>query len=317
VTGVVHWDDVEQHHRAKGEMDATWQLLGHAAGTVGVGVNRVRVAPARLPTPPHSHWASEEVFFVLAGYGLAWQDGAVHEVRPGDCVVQRASESEHTFVAGDQGLEYIVFGTRPHGPELAWLPRSSALLAGNVWTTARTDDPWELEAQAPPLTYGGPAPRPSNIVNVEEVEHERNGAATTAPLATRDRSDQAGLHWERVEPGGTGAPPHCHSEEEEVFVILEGEGVLELWPSPRAEDAGVIREDVAVRAGHVVARPPATRIGHAFRAGAPGLTMLIYGTRKPNDLTYYPRSSKIGFRGLGVIGRIEHLDYWDGEPSAE
>jgi hypothetical protein len=42
--------------------------------------------------------------------------------------------------------------------------------------------------------------------------------------------------------------------------------------------------------------------------------MLVYGTRKPNDMAYYPRSNKIGWRGIGVIGRVEHLDYWDGEP---
>ena len=64
---VAHWDEVESHHRAKGEMDATWQRLGDAAGTRGVGVNRVRLAPGKLPTPPHSHGASEELFFVLAG----------------------------------------------------------------------------------------------------------------------------------------------------------------------------------------------------------------------------------------------------------
>ena len=63
----VHWDEVESFRRAKGEMDATWQRLGHEAGTKTVGVNRVRVAPGMLPTPPHSHTASEEVFFVLSG----------------------------------------------------------------------------------------------------------------------------------------------------------------------------------------------------------------------------------------------------------
>ena len=42
--------------------------------------------------------------------------------------------------------------------------------------------------------------------------------------------------------------------------------------------------------------------------------MLIYGTRKPNDMCWYPRSNKIFWRGLGVIGRIEALDYMDGEP---
>ncbi len=65
-----------------------------------------------------------------------------------------------------------------------------------------------------------------------------------------------------------------------------------------------------MRPGHVIARPPGTGVGHAFRAGDGGLTMLIYGTRKPNDMAYYPRSNKIAFRGLGVIGRIEALDYW-------
>ena len=75
---VAHWDDVEWHRRAKGAMDASWQRLGGAAGASGVGVNRVRVAPGKLPTPPHSHGASEELYFVLAGSGLAWQDEQVH-----------------------------------------------------------------------------------------------------------------------------------------------------------------------------------------------------------------------------------------------
>jgi uncharacterized cupin superfamily protein len=44
------------------------------------------------------------------------------------------------------------------------------------------------------------------------------------------------------------------------------------------------------------------------------MTLLMYGTREPNDIAYYPRSNKINFRGLGVIGRIQHLDYSDGEP---
>ena len=42
--------------------------------------------------------------------------------------------------------------------------------------------------------------------------------------------------------------------------------------------------------------------------------MLVYGTRRPNDITYYPRSNKIAWRGVGVIGRVESLDYMDGEP---
>lgn len=313
--GLAHWDDVEQHRRAKGEMDATWQRLGDAAGTKGVGLNRVRVAPEKLPTPPHSHGASEEVYYVLGGSGLAWQDDEVHEVRPGDCVIQRANELEHTFVAGPEGLDYLVFGTR-HPTELGWLPRSGAVRLGWPWVEGRTDDPWDREAESPPLAYGEPAPRPPNILNVEEVELEPwKDRLVTAPLATKERSDQAGLHWERINPGRSGSVPHCHSEEEEIFVVLEGEGTLHLWPSQSfAAGTGAEPEERPIRGGHVIARPPGTRVSHSFRAGESGLTMLIYGTRKPNDMCWYPRSHKIAWRGLGVIGRIDVLDYFDGEP---
>ena len=82
--------------------------------------------------------------------------------------------------------------------------------------------------------------------------------------------------------------PHCHSEEEEIFVILEGEGTLELWPSPVRAGTGAEREDIPVRAGHVVARPPGTRVSHCFRAGPNGMTMLIYGTRKPERHVLVP-----------------------------
>ena len=141
--GIAHWDEVEGRRHAKGEMDATVQRLGAAAGTKGVGVNRVRVAPRKLPTPPHSHGASEELYYVLGGAGLAWQDEAVHEVRPGDCVVQRANELEHTFRAGPDGLDLLVYGTN-HPTELGWLPRSGAVRFGWPWVEGRTDDPWEL-----------------------------------------------------------------------------------------------------------------------------------------------------------------------------
>ncbi len=120
VVPVAHWDEVEWHRRAKGEMDATWQRLGDAAGARGVGVNRVRVAPGMLPTPPHSHGASEELYFVLAGSGLAWQDGDVHEVRPGDCVIHVADHHEHTFVAGHGGPRVPrLRDAPPHGDRLA------------------------------------------------------------------------------------------------------------------------------------------------------------------------------------------------------
>ena len=98
-------------------------------------------------------------------------------------------------------------------------------------------------------------------------------------------------------------------------MILEGDGTLELRPSPVREARGVRSEEIELRPGHLIARPPGTGVAHSFLAGADGLTMLIYGTRRPNDMAWFPRSSKIYWRGLGVIGRIESLDDGDGEPS--
>ena len=312
--GLAHWDEVEGHRAAKGEMDAVWQRLGAAAGTKGVGLNRVRVEPGKLSTPPHSHSASEESFFIVSGSGLAWQDGEVHEVRANDCVIYEADRFEHTFVAGPEGLDYVVFGTR-HPTEVAWLPRSRAVRIGYPWVEGRTENPWDAEANAPLLEYGQPAQRPANIVNVDEVEQEVwEGRVTESPLATSERSKLAGLHWQRIEAGRRGCIPHCHALEEEIFVILDGTATLELWPSPAQARDGKTVEETPLRAGHVVARPPGTRISHSFRAGPDGVTMLVYGTREANDICWYPRSQKIFWRGVGVIGRVEQFEYFDGEP---
>jgi len=309
--GVAHWDEVEPHRLEKGEMAAEWQRLGDAAGTVGVGVNRVRVDPGRLSTPPHSHSVSEEIVYVLGGDGLSWQDGEVYEVRAGDCIVHVADHEEHTLRAGPHGLDVLIYGTRDKA-ELAWLPRSRAVRVGWPWVEGRDDDPWDVEAGSEPLEVGEPAPRPPTIVNLDEVPPFPEEPWSKA-LAGAAGSVRTGLHWSRVPAGEELAVPHCHSEEEEVFVVLDGDGTLELWPSPLSVERGATREDLPLRSGATIARPPGTRVAHCLRAGPSGMTVLTYGTRQPNDIVYYPRSNKISWRGIGVIGRIEHLDYWDGE----
>jgi uncharacterized cupin superfamily protein len=307
---IAHWDEVEGVRREKGPMAATWQPLGSAAGAKGVGVNRIRIEPGRLSTPPHSHNRAEEIFFVLGGSGLLWQDEAVCEIRAGDTIVELADSHEHTFRAGPDGLDVLAFGTRQR-PEYGWLPRSKAMRFGYVWAEGRVDDPWDVEAEVGELEFAEPGERPPNVVALEEIELDEDGDRMVADAAG---SVQSGLKWSTRAPDAELAIPHCHSAEEEVFVVLDGEGTLELWPSPRAAMHGAERETHPIRAGGVIARPPGTRVAHFIEAGANGMTCLVYGTREPNDICYYPRSNKIGFRGVGVLGRIETLDYWDGEP---
>jgi uncharacterized cupin superfamily protein len=64
----------------------------------------------------------------------------------------------------------------------------------------------------------------------------------------------------------------------------------------------------------VVVRRPASGVAHSFRGGDDGMSLLMYGTREPGEVCYYPRSGKVYFIGLGLIARLgEQLDYWDGE----
>ncbi len=312
MSAAIHWDDVEGRRRTVGHLDSTWWDLGSAAGSRDVGVSRIRVEPGAWSTPAHVEHGEEEIFYVVGGSGLSWQDEgpghpATYEVGPGDCVVHVSTGELHTLNAGPDGIDVLAFGQRAHGMG-AWLPRAGVAWVGVTWASVGEEpSPWEREAAAgAPDRPAAASPRPATIVNADDVSPETRDGATVArsrrDLGTAAGSVRTGLKLVTVLPGKLGVAPHCHSAEEELFVVLDGSGELVL-----GDDAH------PVRAGHVIARPPGTGVAHTMRAGLDGLTYLAYGTRVPNDICFYPRSGKVFLCGLGVIGRIEQLDYWDGE----
>ena len=115
-------------------------------------------------------------------------------------------------------------------------------------------------------------------------------------------SGRTGVGHLVVAPGALSGPPHCHAAEEEIFFVLDGDGTLLLGD-----------EEHPVRAGSVVARPPGTGVAHAFRAGDGPLTLLAFGTREPNDIVFFPRSGKVGLRGVRARFFVTQVEYWDGE----
>jgi uncharacterized cupin superfamily protein len=308
---IAHWDKVETHRRDFGHISGEWTNLGAAAGSVYVGVHRIRLAPGEIPTPEHVHPVEEEIFYVLEGSGVSRQDGKTYEICAGDCIVHVATKEAHTLRAGDDGLTVLAFGHRMRTPG-AYLPNAKRYWLYPTWAEVDQEPP-PYEAE-PELEWPEPTARPPNIINLDDVEPDYEGEAGRWVIMARNATAvRTGLNWGHLEPGRSGASPHCHSADEEIFVILEGGGTLELWPSPvRAEDTE--REELEIRAGHVISRPPSTGIAHFFRAGDKGMTFLAYGTREPNDVCYYPRSNKIYWRGVGLVARLEPLGYDDGEP---
>jgi uncharacterized cupin superfamily protein len=311
---LVHWDDVEGFDipaRFR-PVAGRWQRLADAAGSVRVGAQRVVLAPGQLTTPPHTHSAEEEIVHVLRGSGTLWQGGSTCTVVAGDTIVHPARSEPHTLIGGDDGFEVLIFGTRVLA-EHAVLPRTGVAWIGDRGVTLNGAHPWEAEA-ALGIPEGAPADRPANVVALDDVEGDYGGISKR--LGAAGGAKRSGLNRLALPSNEEGAPPHCHSSEEEVFVVLEGEGTLELWGAPKAGAMPRAEPDEthSLRRGHVVSRPAGTRISHCFRAGADGLAYLAYGTRDPNDVAYYPRSNKIFFRGLGLVARLEPLDYFDGEP---
>jgi uncharacterized cupin superfamily protein len=304
VKHLAHWDDVEPVRREAGHLAGSWSDLGTAAGTWMVGLQRIQIDPGKWATPAHAELVEEEIFYVLGGSGLAWMDGSAYEVGPGDCMVYRAAEEAHTHKAGPEGLDLLAFGMRAyHAGTL--LPRAGMVRLDPAWVDASGDTrhPWEREAEAGEPPVGEVSPRPENIVHFSEATRLDVRASIDRDLGRSAGSERTGLCHVELAAGKQGAPHHCHSAEEEIFVILEGGGTLRLGD-----------ETAPIRAGHVLGRPPGTRVAHSFRAGEEGMTYLAYGTREVNDIAYYPDSNKVNFRGIGLITRLERLDYWDGEP---
>jgi uncharacterized cupin superfamily protein len=308
--GITHFDAAPAREYALGHIQGRWTVLGEAAGSVSVGVRRIQLPAGGWSTPVHDHGRAEEIFYVLDGTGGSWHDGATAPIGAGDCIVYHPRAGGHTLHA-DTGLDVLAFGHREYDESLQ-LPRLGLSMLGRrgVETVAPPGDGTPLqhvrEAELGPPDLGDPGARPATIVNLADVEGQRvdrpRVARVRRNLGRAVGSRRAGLQHVVVDPGRYSTAQHCHSLEEEIFVILDGTGVLVLGD-----------EETPVRPGHVIARPPGTGVAHVFRAETE-LTYLAYGTREPGDMCFYPRSDKIAFRGLQLMGRIERVaDYWEGE----
>ena len=156
------------------------------------------------------------------------------------------------------------------------------------------------------------------IVNLDDVafdDVEENGVYTSSRARFSDQigARNLGYNLTVLPPGKSQCPFHCHHGEEEMFLILEGEGELRFG-----------EERYPIRRHDVIACPPGgPDVAHQIiNTGTVTMRFLSLSTRVPVDACEYPDSGKVmvvsGDRGktkLWKMFRAENtVDYYDREP---
>lgn len=161
------------------------------------------------------------------------------------------------------------------------------------------------------------------IVNLQDlefsrrVEHGERFQAKIAPVSTRLGAKKLGYNVTAVAPGKRAFPFHNHHANEELFFILEGEGLLRYGT-----------EEYPVRQGDFIACPPGgPAVAHQLvNTGPSELRYLAVSTTIDTDVYQYPDSGKFGAVGgrrpgvrpqdapfSGFFSETARLDYWEGE----
>jgi uncharacterized cupin superfamily protein len=150
------------------------------------------------------------------------------------------------------------------------------------------------------------------VRNIDDVKLEHQARAPLYDTRCGRVSDgtaatKLGAGFDILEPGKIGCPYHYHLAQEEMFVILEGEGTLR-----------VAGERVPVRAGDVIVIPPGPEYPHhLINTSTRPMKYLSISTQEQPEICYYPDSDKLGAFAKDhriMQRRGQGLDYWDGEP---
>src|SRR3954449_4998756 len=121
MSDVAHWDDAPSDTMDVGPIGNTETWLSGAGATRQLGVSRYEVPAGKATSPQHAE--DEEVFYVMAGSGWSVQEDGCFAIGPGDVVFYGAYGPAHTVVAGDDGLQFIAFGTSDPPRGLVRFPR--------------------------------------------------------------------------------------------------------------------------------------------------------------------------------------------------
>lgn len=141
-------------------------------------------------------------------------------------------------------------------------------------------------------------------------------SATMAPLGAALGLSKLGVSVLTVEPGKRAFPMHVHHGNDELFIILEGDGVYRFGD-----------QEHPISAGDICAAPlGGPEAAHQIiNTGAITMRYVAVSSMQDPDVVEYPDSGKFAALSIGVgrkfsnprlafFGRAENgVDYWDGE----
>lgn len=131
-------------------------------------------------------------------------------------------------------------------------------------------------------------------------------------LARGTAARKLGASIDTLAPGKVGCPYHLHHAQEEMFVILAGEGTLR-----------VAGEMLPLRSGDVVFIPAGPDYPHQIVNTSDGPSKyLSISTQETPEICEYPDSGKFLAEAKSATGarfdviqtKGTSLDYWEGEP---
>lgn len=160
-----------------------------------------------------------------------------------------------------------------------------------------------------------------NLDNLLSAEHNVHGGryeSFDTGISELIGARKLGYAHTVVPPGKRSCPFHNHWEEEELFIVLSGQGIYR-----RGMDT------FAVRAGDIIAAPCGGRdtAHQLINNSSSDLVYLSISTLSPTEVVEYPDSGKIGVRSAvpdeagEPVQRFRFrahdgagsVDYWDGE----
>jgi uncharacterized cupin superfamily protein len=129
----------------------------------------------------------------------------------------------------------------------------------------------------------------------------------SARLSEGTVAAKLGASVDVMPPGKRSCPYHLHHAQEEMFIVLEGEGTLR-----------VAGQEVPIRTGDVIHVPPGPEYPHQIvNTSDRPLKYLSISTQEEPEICEYPDSGKYSAWAPGFQGRQRRdasLDYWEGEP---